>query len=79
MTGEQQLVANDSSNLWRNRRKMAYISLFAIIAVTAYVLSPWMDSDRLKLLETVITWFYTVMASVIASYMGFTTWAYIKR
>lgn len=79
MTEEQQLVANDSSNLWRNRRKMAYISLFAIIAVTAYVLSPWMDSDRLKLLETVITWFYTVMASVIASYMGFTTWAYIKR
>lgn len=79
MTEQQQLVADDSSNLWRNRRKMAYISLFAIIAVTAYVLSPWMDSERLKLLETVITWFYTVMASVIASYMGFTTWAYIRR
>lgn len=79
MTEQQQLVADDSSNLWKNRRKMAYISLFAIIAVTVYVLSPWMDSDRLKLLETVITWFYTVMASVIASYMGFTTWAYIRR
>lgn len=72
-------VANDSSQLWRNRRRMAYISLFSMIVVTLYIISPWIDESRLKLLEMVITWFYTVMASIIASYMGFTTWAYIKR
>lgn len=66
-------------NTWKNRRKMAYIALLSMVLVTAYMLSPYMDLDRIKALESVITWFYTVMASIIAAYMGFTTWAYIKK
>lgn len=69
----------DSGNLWKNRRRMGYIALISMVAVTAYAMSPWMELDRLKSLESVITWFYTAMASIIASYMGFTTWAYIKK
>lgn len=64
---------------WQNRRRMAYIALLAMVVATAYMFSPYMDLDRIKALESVITWFYTVMASVIAAYMGFTTWAYIKK
>ena len=64
---------------WKNRRKMAYIALLSMVVVTAYMLSPYMDLARIEALESVITWFYTVMASVIAAYMGFTTWAYIKK
>lgn len=69
----------DSSDLWKNRRRMGYIALLSMIAVTAYAMSPWIELDKLKALESVITWFYTAMASIIASYMGFTTWAYIKK
>lgn len=69
----------DSSDLWKNRRRMGFIALFSMVVVTAYAMSPWMELDRLKALESVITWFYTAMASIIASYMGFTTWAYIKK
>lgn len=72
-------ATSDSGNLWKNRRKMGYIALFSMVAVTAYAMSPWIELDRLKALETVITWFYTAMASIIASYMGFTTWAYVRK
>jgi hypothetical protein len=64
---------------WQNRRRMAYIALLAMVVATAYMFSPYMDVDRIEALESVITWFYTVMASIIAAYMGFTTWAYIKK
>lgn len=69
----------DSSDLWKNRRRMGYIALISMIVATAYAMSPWIELDRLKALESVITWFYTAMASIIASYMGFTTWAYIRK
>ena len=69
----------DSSDLWKNRRRMGFAALASMIIVTAYAMSPWMEIERLKALESVITWFYTAMASIIASYMGFTTWAYIKK
>lgn len=69
----------DSGDLWKNRRRMGYIALLSMVAVTAYAMSPWLELDRLKALESVLTWFYTAMASIIASYMGFTTWAYIKK
>jgi len=71
--------AADSSDQWKNRRRMGYIALISMIAVTAYAMSPFIELDKLKALESVITWFYTAMASIIASYMGFTTWAYIKK
>lgn len=64
---------------WKNRRRMAYIALISMVVATAYMMSPYMEMDRLKALEGVITWFYTVMASIVAAYMGFTTWAYIKK
>lgn len=69
----------DSSDLWKNRRRMGFIALVSMLLVTAYAMSPWMELDRLRALESVITWFYTAMASIIASYMGFTTWAYIRK
>lgn len=70
---------SDSSGLWKNRRRMGYIALLSMVAVTAYAMSPWIELDRLKALESVLTWFYTAMASIIASYMGFTTWAYVRK
>jgi hypothetical protein len=58
------------SDTWRNRRRMAYFSLFSIMLVTYWALFVVPES-RLKILGEVITWFYFVMASVVGGYVGF--------
>lgn len=57
---------------WLHRRRMAYISLFAILCVTllAFFVVP---IERLKLLDNVIIWFYTIMGGIVASYIGLAT------
>lgn len=59
---------------WKNRRRMAWVSLISMLIVTILVLF-YIPEERLKILSEVITWFYFSMASVIGCYMGFTTWA----
>jgi len=64
---------------WKNRRKMAWISLLSMISMTAVILfTDIVDIERLKVLTEVITWFYFSCASVVGAYMGFTTYASIK-
>lgn len=62
---------------WKNRRKMAWLSMFAMIAAT-YGLFFVVSESRLQHLEEVIAWFYMAMASVIGTYLGTTTWAYVS-
>lgn len=62
----------------RNRRRMAYISLFCIIIVTYWVLF-FLPIERLKVLSDVITWFYFSMISIVGAYMGFTVIEHIKK
>ena len=62
-------------NKWRGRRKMGWVALISILAVTALLLFATISEERLKILSEPITWFYFSMASVIGAYMGFTTWA----
>ena len=63
---------------WKNRRRMAWLSLFTMIGVTALLLSGVIPETRIKVLSEPITWFYFAMTSVIGIYMGATTWASIK-
>lgn len=65
------------NRLWRNRRAMAWIALISIMIVTIlcfFVVSV----ERLDKLSSVVTWFYTTMASVVGAYMGLSTYASIK-
>lgn len=57
---------------WKNRRRMAYISLVSILVVT-YLALFIIPIDRLAALDEVITWFYLVMGSVVGAYVGFAT------
>ncbi len=59
---------------WKNRRRMAWLSLFSILAFTVALLF-FVDSDRLSAIEEASTWFYMSMASIVGAYMGFSTWA----
>lgn len=60
---------------WMHRRRMAYISLFSMITLMGYTLTPWMPLDRLEKLSDVIDWFFFAMASIVGAYMGFATWS----
>lgn len=64
---------------WQNRRRMAWLSLLAMIALTYVILfTNFASIERLSVLDDVITWFYLCCASVIGAYMGVTTWASMK-
>lgn len=64
---------------WKNRRRMAWVSLMSMILLTCLILLTNLVSiDRLNVLKDVITWFYFSCASIIGMYMGATTWAVKK-
>ena len=60
---------------WKNRRRMAWTSLIAILGVTLLMFFAPIEIERLKVISEAITWFYFCTASIIGAYMGFTTWA----
>lgn len=76
---EEQLSNDIEQKRWKNRRRMAWLSLMSIIVITLLILlTDLVSIERLKVLSEVITWFYFCCASVIGAYMGFTTWANMK-
>ena len=70
---------NGTATRWKNRRRMAWISLAGIMLVTFLLLFGPINSERLKVISEPITWFYFSCASVIGAYMGFTTWSDKKK
>jgi branched-subunit amino acid transport protein len=64
---------------WKNRRKMAWMSLISMTLVTYLILfTNWCPPERLKIVTEVITWYYFASAAIIGAYMGATTFAHIK-
>lgn len=57
---------------WKNRRRMAWVALVAILVVTYWCMF-CVRVDRLKELNDIITWFYLTMGSIIGAYVGFST------
>jgi len=73
--GEKEL----QKNRWKNRRRMAWVSLISMLLVTSIIiLTDVVEIERLTVLKEVITWFYFSCASIIGMYMGATTLASIK-
>ena len=61
---------------WKNRRRMAWLSLIAMFAMTGLVFfTDLVPDDRMQVLKEPLTWFYFSCISVVGAYMGFTTWA----
>ena len=64
---------------WKNRRRMAWISLFTMVLLTivlvAAALLTDIDMTRLKPIAEPLAWSYLGFTSVIGAYMGFTTWS----
>ena len=60
---------------WKNRRRMAWISLISMVLLTSALLFAPIPIERLKTLSGTIEWYYLSVASIVGAYMGFTTWA----
>ena len=74
---EPEVTTNGNGKIrWKNRRRMAWVSLISILVVTFFMLfTDAVSVEKLKIVGDVVTWFYFSMASIIGAYMGFTTWA----
>ena len=68
----ESIIATDR---FKNRRRMAWLSMVSMVAFTAILISPFVGVEKIKALEGVFGAFYFAMASVVGAYMGFTTWA----
>ena len=61
---------------WKNRRRMAWVSLISMIVLTFFIFfTDAISIEKIKVLGEVITWYYFASASIVGAYMGFTTWA----
>ena len=79
----EQIVANIKAEKirWKNRRKMAWTSLAAIIIQTLLLLfapPSLLSNEKIEIIKEPLTWAYMCESAVILAYMGFTTWAYMK-
>ena len=63
---------------WKNRRWMAWVSLISIIAVASLLLF-YTPLDRIKATENIIEWFLISMSTIVAAYMGLSTWASLTK
>lgn len=57
-----------------SQKKMAWVSLIAIIVFTVFMFSPWVPAEKVNTLTNLSDIFYVSMASIIGAYMGFTSW-----
>lgn len=64
-----------TKNRFKNRRRMAWIAVWSMVACTTAMMTDFVDIERIKAIDNVIEMFYIAMASIVGAYMGFTTWA----
>lgn len=57
-----------------SHRKIAMIALTAIIAFTGLLMSSLVPVERVTALSDLFSMFYVMMGSIVATYMGVSTW-----
>lgn len=72
------LDSRDTNVLWSSRRKMAWISLWAIIIPTIVIILGVKDVNLIENLADLMSWYYLALASITGAYMGFKSWATIR-
>jgi len=73
MPNDQETNKQKDDNTWKNRRRMAWLSLVSVIVVTLLTLTPLVTETRLSSLQPILSTFFFAMASVIGVYVGFST------
>lgn len=60
-------------------KHIAHIALAAMIIFTLALLTPFIPIDRVKAFSELVTMFYVMMGTLVATYMGVSTWMSIKK
>ena len=63
---------------WKNRRRMAWISLFYFMVKTLLLLFV-VDPERIKVLTEPLVWSYFCSAGIVGAYMGAATYEHLKK
>ena len=61
------------------QRRMATISLIAMLLFTIVVMTPIIPESRVKILGELSALFYISMAGIVGAYMGMTAWMANKK
>ena len=57
-----------------SQKRMSWIALISMIALTVVLLSPIISEKRLTLLDELISMYYLAMAGVVCGYFGVSAW-----
>lgn len=63
---------------WKNRRRMAWLALWAAIlaCVAMFTVVP---ESKIEKLDEVVAWFFMGMFSIVGTYIGTATWANVAQ
>lgn len=71
------LTKPQKNTTWKNRTRMAWLSLIAMVGATAALF--WVnDAGIIEQLGSALSWFYVSAGSIVGAYMGFKAWSTIK-
>lgn len=76
--GQPTQIDPNSSEQWRNRRRMAYIAIASMVSMMAVLLCPIVSVERVMAIENVAEWFLITCGSIVAAYTGFATYSAVK-
>jgi len=62
----------------RARRKMAWTALISMLVATTLVFFI-VPETRLSLIDNLLTWFFSIMGSIVLAYLGVATWFDVKN
>lgn len=71
LTHEQQIKWQ--TNRWKNRRRMAWVSVWSLVSIILLFFFAPIDPERLKVIADPISMMAWVFGGIIGAYMGFTT------
>ena len=66
------------SKKWTNRRRMSWMSLIGLFAMTVYIFYG-MPLERIEALKGMIEWMYLLFSSIPLTYLGVATYSDIKK
>lgn len=56
------------------QKKMAWVSIYAMIIVTALLFSPMISTERIDALSDLLGLFYISQAGIVGAFMGVAAW-----
>lgn len=68
---EYKYASLKDKGIFKNRRIMAYISLFSILIITIYVFG-YIPPEGVKHYSELLFWFFTTLGAIVITYMGST-------